>query len=84
LGPKGKKMAKIVFENFQDRTVTLGIEPWAMAEKVPKDGSVTIEFADHPPPEIAFAIASDGSPLISIVSEFVRFHADGQDWEFKT
>ena len=74
-------MAKIIFQNFQERGVSLAIEPWAMAETVPPDGTVEIEVADHPPPEIGFAISEDGSPLIAVVSSMVRFRAQGEVWE---
>ena len=75
-------MATFLFENLQEKNVTLVIEPWAMAESVAPGGKVSFEVADHPPPEIEFAITKEGNPFICVVSTFVRFHAEGRDWEF--
>ena len=77
-------MAKIVFENLQDKVVTLVIEPWAMAEIVPPGGKVFFEVADdHPPEVLEFALTAEGDPFIAVVSSLVRFHAKGRDWEFR-
>src|SRR5262249_38716585 len=72
---------KFTFTNLQKETVSLAIEPWAMAEEVPPDGQVIFEVADQPPPEIDFALV-DGHPSLSVISSVVRFRAEGQDYEF--
>ena len=73
-------MAKIIFENLQDKIVTLVIEPWAMAEMVPPGGKVFFEVADdHPPEVLVFALTAKGDPCIAVVSSLVRFHAEGRD-----
>ncbi len=75
---------KFTFQNLQTRPVRLGIEPWAMAEPVPPDGKVQFEVSDSPPPEIEFALTENGDPVIWVVSDIVRFRAQGKDREFKT
>ena len=72
---------KFTFTNLQKQTVTLAIEPWAMAEEVAPDAKVIFEVADQPPPDIEFALV-DGHPYICVVSSFVRFRAEGEDREF--
>ena len=72
---------KFGFENLQQQTVTLAIEPWAMAEEVPPNGKVIFEVADQPPPYIYFSLTA-GHPCVSVMSSFVRFRAEGRDWEF--
>jgi hypothetical protein len=76
-------MAKFLFENLQNKTVTLVIEPWAMAEEVLPDGKVVFEVSDDQPPEIQFAIMSTGDPCVCVYSSVVKFHAAGRDWEFR-
>jgi hypothetical protein len=75
-------MAKFTFQNGKDEPVTLVIEPWAMAETVPPGGTVVFEVADHPPPQIEFALTREGDPYVAVVSDIVRFRAEGTDWDF--
>ena len=72
---------KFAFENLQQKTVTLSIEPWAMAEEVRPGGKLIFEVADQPPPEIYFSLLDD-YPSVSVISSFVRFRAEERDWEF--
>jgi hypothetical protein len=76
-------LAEYIFENSQDKAVTLVIEPWAMAEEVPPGGKVVFEVADDELPEIQFAITKSGDPFIWIYSSVVKFRANGRDWVFR-
>jgi hypothetical protein len=61
-------MPTIVFDNLSKESVTLVVEPWAMAEPVLPNGKAFVEY-DDPNAEISFAILEDGAPCIGIMAD---------------
>ena len=70
-------MPKILVENYTDKTLNLGIEPWAGLEKMEPDGQVTFEYDEPAIIEVAFM--NDGSASIVVCADNVKVSANGTE-----
>ena len=73
-------MRRFVVANLSDATITVGIEPWAHAEELAPNGR--IEFLCDDSGEISFCYVKGGQIDVGIMSEHVRWSANGRDYQF--
>jgi hypothetical protein len=74
-------MPKIRVVNITDKTLNLGIEPWADLEIMEPEGVVTFEYDE--PAEIEIAFRRDGGASIFVCSENVKVFTNGMETIFK-
>ncbi len=75
-------MPGFVVANLSKATVSVGIEPWAQAKELAPDAR--IEFCYDDPGEISFCYVKDGQIDVGVMSEHVRWSANGRDYEFRS
>jgi hypothetical protein len=74
-------MPKFLVVNLTERTVRLGIEPWAGLQVLaPK---ARVEFDYDEPAEIVFALDGDGGASVLIMSDRVRVSGNGEEKIFR-
>ena len=74
-------MPKFLVENLTDKSVKLGIEPWADLEILAPNGRVEFEYQE--PAEISFALTEDGGASVSLWSDRIKVTANGGEKIFK-
>lgn len=74
-------MAKFLVQNLTKKSVSLGIEPWADVEVLAPNAKAEFDYDE--PADVEFALLSDGSASVSVVSNRVRVSANGGEKNFK-
>ncbi len=63
-------MPEVTVENFSDKPLKVGIEPWADLEVLAPRERVTIAYAE--PAEISFSVFGDGDVGVGVMSAEVK------------
>ena len=73
-------MPKFFVENLTDKTIKLGIEPWADLEVLAPNGKAEFEYEE--PAEVYFSLLNDDTASVSIVSDRIKVSANGGEKTF--
>lgn len=74
-------MPKFLVENLTDKSINLGIEPWADLEVLAPNARAEFEYKE--PAEIVFSLMKDGTASVSIVSDHIKVLANGGEKTFR-
>ena len=73
-------MPKFLFLNRSEKTISLGIEPWADVEELADAENVEFEYTE--PAVVEIVVHSDGTATVVVDAERVVFRAKGRERTF--